>query len=88
MSLKRIPVRYSAAEDCARPVGQQIGRMIDIRLDGRPMHRVVSYDIEAGEIVRNVIDRRGNPLRDPSNPGEYLQQTVRGKVTVEWTDDA
>jgi hypothetical protein len=88
MSRVRIPIRYSSAEDCARPVGQQIGKHLRITLDGIPARRVVAYDIERGEIVRTVIDRRGNPLRNPAQPDEWLMQTVRGKVAVEWVEDA
>lgn len=83
----RVPVRYSSAEDCARPFGQQIGRNLKITIDGRLARRVVSYDIERGEIMRTVIDRRGYPLRDPRKPDDFMLQTVRGKVEVEWIED-
>lgn len=79
-----IPAAYSAAMDLSRPPEQRIGTKIRIRLDGVLILRVVSYDIERGEIVRTVVDRRGHPLRDPRKPDEWLFQTLRGAVAVEW----
>lgn len=83
----RVPIRYSIQDDCARPIGQQIGQNLRITLDGRPVRRIISYDIERGEITRTVIDRRGKALLNPARPGERLLQTVRGKIEVEWIDD-
>lgn len=80
-----IPTRYTTADDMSRPEPERIGGRIKIKLDGVPLPRgVVSYDIERGEIVWPVIDRKGMVLLDPRKPGHFLYQTKRGKVEVEW----
>lgn len=82
-----IPVRYSTAADHSLPYRRRIGHRLKIKLDGVPLPRgITSYDIERGEIVWPVIDRKGKLLRNPLKPDEYLFQTRRGKVEVEWTD--
>lgn len=75
------PIRYSVDEDIRRPATKQIGHLLDITINGVPVKRCVRYDIEAGEIERTVIDRRGNPLIDYEN-GECRTQIVRGHVEV------
>ena len=53
-----------------------------IRLDGVEQRKVVSFDMDAGEMTRLVTDENGNPQLNESKD-EVLTETVHGQVTVE-----
>lgn len=55
-----------------------------IYLDGQLQTSVVSYDMDAGELVRHVLVD-GRPQKHPERD-EVWTETVKGSVTVEWKE--
>jgi uncharacterized protein YabE (DUF348 family) len=62
-----------------------VARRLAISLDGQLQTHVVSYDMDAGELVRHVL-RDGHPQVNPDHPDEVWSETVKGSVTVEWKE--
>lgn len=63
--------------------GLRATHSLAVFVDGERQQRVISYDIDAGEVVRLMTDKFGNVL---VAGGEALTVLLRGKVAVEMRD--
>lgn len=76
------PRRLDLADCLALPGWR--GRL-DIFVNGELMHRVQSYDMDKGEVVRTVTDEYGIVQID-FDKNELLTETVTGKVAVHFRE--
>ncbi|MBY0297755.1 MAG: hypothetical protein K2X71_17265 [Methylobacterium sp.] len=53
-----------------------------VTLDGVREDLIVTADDVAGEIVRHATDARGNLCLDPVRAGQFLRETIRGRVRI------
>lgn len=71
-----------------RPDCFVIGRTLEISLDGVKQEKVISYDMDAGEVKRIAVDEQGQ-IKIDRELEEVITETVQGEVTVTGrTDDA
>lgn len=70
-----IPVRLSVADDDFDPI--YLG--MSVFVDGVEQHKVLSYDIEAGRVVRFAEDAKGNLI---VRGDEAVTEDVTGRVEV------
>jgi hypothetical protein len=63
-----------------------LGPRLRIFVDGIEQREVVSYDCDAGTVLRNKLDAEGRAQINPNEPDQVWRETVRGDVTVEWKD--
>ena len=76
------PARYSVRQP---DFSYEVARRLRIFVDGVEMKEVVEHDCEAGTVLRNKLNDEGRAqLNDAGD--EVLRETVRGNVTVEWSD--
>jgi len=63
------------------------GKHVRVLLDGEEQHRCVMADEETGDVKRYVVTDAGNIALDFKN-GEFLHETVNGKVQIVIEDRA
>jgi hypothetical protein len=76
-----LPTRGVAGDDFSR----EHGRDLRILLNGQPQERVLAFNCELGWVRRMIVDLDGNIEVDWAL-GVVRQETIRGKVEVEWRD--
>ena len=76
------PIRYDVGQADFNPA---IGERLVIYLDGEEQESVISYDAEAGYVVRYHVDGQGNyALSDDRD--EIVRETCHGHVEVRFKD--
>jgi len=77
--MTHIPRAHSV--DAADPVYQALVGRIDIMLDGKLQQHVTAYDMDAGYVVRAVLDDEGRMQANAERDALLVEQ-VTGRVEV------
>lgn len=74
-----VPRHLSILDPYYKP---ELGRMIEISVGGQAQRFVISYDIDAGEVVRHEVNPIDGKFIIDWQTGEVRSETVRGGVEV------
>lgn len=75
-----IPRRLSVSDP---GFDSEMGRRLDVLLNGTVRDQVIAYDMDARTITRYVTDERGNIVVAGD---EAKRETLTGDVAVRWRD--
>jgi hypothetical protein len=77
---KEPPVRYSVGAPDFDP---EVGRRIEVTLDGVVQDRVTDYDCEAGTLTRLALNSEGRPYLTPDKKNIVTEDLI-GAVAARW----
>ena len=76
------PRSYSVRDPAFEP---EIGRRVEVRLDGDLQRKVIAYDCDAGTLTRYALDEAGK-IKINREKREAVEETVAGVVEVRLRD--